>query len=95
MTAASTKDPWSPNAPMPSMDDTEFARWATMLEKRTGVVVPLTRKAFLVTSVRARMRETGRSSFEDYFADLQTVPERYDRWATVYDLHRRYCDNGT
>ena len=23
------------------------------------------------------------------------VPERYDRWATVYDLHRRYCDNGT
>ncbi|MBR7839769.1 transposase [Actinospica durhamensis] len=23
------------------------------------------------------------------------VPERYGRWATVYDLHRRYCENGT
>ena len=23
------------------------------------------------------------------------VPERYGKWATVYDLHRRYCENGT
>ncbi len=90
MTAASTKEasakePWSPHAPMPSMDDAEFARWATMLEKRTGVVVPLSRKAFLVTSVRARMRETGRSSFEDYFAQLQTVPEGAIEWTTLVD----------
>ena len=85
MTAASTKEPWSPNTPMPSMDDTEFARWASMLEKRTGVVVPLTRKAFLVTSVRARMRETGRSNFGDYFAALQTVPEGAIEWTTLVD----------
>lgn len=76
---------WSPSTPMPSMDDTEFARWADMLEKRTGVVVPLTRKAFLVTSVRARMRETNRASFEDYFNDLQTVPEGAIEWTTLVD----------
>lgn len=23
------------------------------------------------------------------------VPERYGKWATVYDLHRRYCRDGT
>ena len=23
------------------------------------------------------------------------VPERYGKWATVYDLHRRYTENGT
>jgi len=67
------------------MDDTEFARWADMLEKRTGVVVPLTRKAFLVTSVRARMRETNRASFADYFSVLQTVPEGAIEWTTLVD----------
>jgi len=76
---------WSPSTPMPSMDDTEFARWADMLEKRTGVVVPLTRKAFLVTSVRARMRETNRASFADYFSVLQTVPEGAIEWTTLVD----------
>ena len=53
---------WSALASLPGMDDSEFERWASLLEKRTGVVVPLTRKAFLVTSVRGRMRETARSS---------------------------------
>jgi type IV pilus assembly protein PilK len=76
---------WSTSTPMPSMDDAEFARWADMLEKRTGVVVPLTRKAFLVTSVRARMRETNRASFEDYFSDLQKVPEGAIEWTTLVD----------
>ena len=23
------------------------------------------------------------------------VPERYGKWATVYDLHQRYCESGT
>ncbi|HET8941481.1 MAG TPA: protein-glutamate O-methyltransferase CheR [Rudaea sp.] len=76
---------WSPLAPMPGMDDSEFARWASFLEKRTGVVVPLTRKAFLVTSVRGRMRETGHADFETYFRDLQTVPEGAIEWTTLVD----------
>ena len=62
---------WSALASMPGMDDAEFARWAALLEKRTGVVVPPARKAFLVTSVRGRMRETGHATFEDYYRELQ------------------------
>jgi type IV pilus assembly protein PilK len=76
---------WSPLAPMPGMDDSEFERWASLLEKRTGVVVPTTRKAFLVTSVRSRMRETGRTNFEEYFLDLQKTPEGLIEWTTLVD----------
>jgi chemotaxis methyl-accepting protein methylase len=67
------------------MDDSEFESWATLLEKRTGVVVPLSRKAFLVTSVRGRMRETGRTNFEEYFQDLQKIPEGAIEWTTLVD----------
>lgn len=76
---------WSPLTPMPGMDDSEFERWASLLEKRAGVVVPATRKAFLVTSVRARMRETGRTNFEEYFLDLQKSPEGLIEWTTLVD----------
>jgi len=70
---------------MPGMDDSEFERWASLLEKRTGVVVPLKRKAFLVTSVRGRMRETGHGSFQEYFNDLQKIPEGAIEWTTLVD----------
>ena len=76
---------WSALSSMPGMDDSEFERWATLLEKRTGVVVPVTRKAFMVTSVRGRMRETGRTSFEEYFLDLQKIPEGAIEWTTLVD----------
>lgn len=70
---------------MPGMDDAEFERWASLLEQRTGVVVPLARKAFLVTGVRARMRELGHTRFEDYFRDLHKVPEGAIEWTTLVD----------
>jgi len=76
---------FSPLMAMPGMDDSEFERWASLLEKRTGVVVPLARKTFLVTSVRGRMRETGHTNFADYFSDLQKIPEGAIEWTTLVD----------
>ncbi|MEO8669915.1 MAG: protein-glutamate O-methyltransferase CheR [Tahibacter sp.] len=76
---------WSALAAMPGMDDAEFTRWAELLERRTGVVVPPARKAFLVTAVRGRMRETGHVRFEDYFLDLHKVPEGAIEWITLVD----------
>jgi len=76
---------WSALASMPGMDDAEFARWADLLEKRTGVVVPPARKAFLVTSVRGRMRETGHASFADYYRDLQQGANGAIEWTTLVD----------
>ncbi len=72
-------------SPMPGMDDAEFARWADLLERRTGVVVAPARKAFLVTSVRSRMRETGHLSFEDYYRDLHDGAEGAIEWTTLVD----------
>ncbi|HSX60294.1 MAG TPA: protein-glutamate O-methyltransferase CheR [Tahibacter sp.] len=76
---------WSALSALPGMDDAEFARWADMLERRTGVVVPPARKPFLVTAVRGRMRETGHERFDDYYRDLHKVPEGAIEWTTLVD----------
>lgn len=69
----------------PSMGDDEFEHWVHLLENRTGVVIPPSRKAFLVTNLRGRMRETGHSTFEDYYQKLQKVPEGLIEWSTLVD----------
>lgn len=76
---------WSALSALPGMDDAEFARWADLLERRTGVVVPPARKPFLVTAVRGRMRETGHARFDDYYRDLHKVPEGAIEWTTLVD----------
>lgn len=76
---------WSALNAMPGMDDAEFARWAELLERRTGVVVPPARKPFLVTAVRGRMRETGHTRFDDYYRDLHKMPEGAIEWTTLVD----------
>lgn len=76
---------WSALSALPGMDDAEFARWADLLERRTGVVVPPARKPFLVTAVRGRMRETGHGRFDDYYRDLHKVPEGAIEWTTLVD----------
>lgn len=68
-----------------NMDDGEFSRWVDLLERRTGVVVPAARKAFLVTGVRSRMRETGHGSFAEYFTELLSGNKGAIEWATLVD----------
>lgn len=68
-----------------AMDDREFSRWVDLLERRTGVVVPLDRKTFLVTGVRARMREIGHASFAHYFDGLLSGAKGAIEWATLVD----------
>jgi chemotaxis methyl-accepting protein methylase len=70
---------------MPTMDDAQFSRWVDLLERRTGVVVPPGRKAFLVSGVRSRMRETGHASFDAYFDELLSGPRGAVEWASLVD----------
>jgi len=56
-----------------------------LLERRTGVVVPPGRKTFLVTGVRARMRETGHQSYRQYFEDLLAGARGAIEWAALVD----------
>lgn len=72
--------------PLPAaMSDEEFARWVDLLERRTGVVVPPARKPFLVTGLRARMRETGHLSFDSYYRDLVDGVRGRLEWVTLVD----------
>ncbi len=67
------------------MSNDEFDRWATLLERRTGVVVPSARKPFLVTSLRSRMRETGHADFQSYFVELNDGVRGQLEWVTLVD----------
>ena len=75
----------NPFAPMPSMGDEEFVRWVDLLQRRTGVVVPPDRKAFLVTGLRMRMRETGYANFDAYFDQVLNGAKGAIEWATLVD----------
>ncbi len=77
-------------APVPSigqqaMAEDQFTRWVTLLEKRTGIVMPSKRRDFLATNLRGRMREVGASNFDDYFSAVQTGPKAAVEWAILVD----------
>lgn len=69
----------------PNMGEEEFVRWVDLLERRTGVVVPLGRKSFLVTGLRMRMRETGYEDFHVYFNEVLSGARGAVEWATLVD----------
>lgn len=68
-----------------SMDDDEFERWVRLLEARTGVTVPPERKPFLVTGLRRRMRETGHTSYHQYYEELLDGARGVMEWAALVD----------
>ncbi len=69
----------------PVMSDEEFGRWVRLLEQRTGVVVPPTRKPFLVANLRMRMRETGHQAFDEYYDRVLSGAGGAVEWATLVD----------
>ncbi|MCC5810082.1 MAG: hypothetical protein JJU06_06890 [Ectothiorhodospiraceae bacterium] len=76
---------WRPADVLPDMDDREFARWADLLEERTGMTMPAERKSFLVTSVGLRMREAGYDNYEDYFQYLTSGVFGNLEWTALVD----------
>ena len=74
-----------------SMDDETFRRWADLLERRTGVVVPPQRKTFMVTNLRIRMREIGCRDFDSYYRDLVAGAAGAIEWATSCRETRHGC----
>lgn len=70
---------------IPEMDDTQFARWQTLLEERTGMCLPSQRRSFLQTSLGIRMREVGCSSYEEYYERILSGPVGAIEWSTLVD----------
>ena len=67
------------------MDAAQFRHWARLLEERTGIVLPVSRKPFLTANLRMRMRELGLAEFDDYYAALSTGDESPREWSVLVD----------
>ena len=76
---------WEGLNALPEMDDRQFARWAELLERRTGMAMPGERKSFLVTSVGLRMREVGFRDFDAYYQYLVSGVAGNLEWAALVD----------
>ncbi len=68
-----------------ALPDDQFSRWVTLLEKRTGIVMPANRRDFLASNLRSRMREVGFNDFQAYFDSVQTGPKAAVEWAILVD----------
>ncbi len=67
------------------MDESEFRRWVDLLERRTGVVVPPTRKFFLETNLRLRLAELGYQDLKRYHDERLIGPNGAREWAVLVD----------
>ena len=69
--------------PLADMSAAEFHAWQTLLEERTGLVINEQRRAFLQTSLSARMRELDVADYASYYQQVTDGPrgaaERFAR----------------
>ncbi len=76
--------PWQYTA-SPAMDDTHFQQWVALLESRTGIALPASRKTFLVTNLNMRMRELGVSDYQSYFTMVTDGSRGQVEWEILVD----------
>lgn len=69
----------------PAMDDLLFQQWVELLEKRTGIALPQSRKTFLLTNLHMRMREVGIDSYQKYFNLVMDGSRGQVEWETLID----------
>jgi chemotaxis protein methyltransferase CheR/type IV pilus assembly protein PilK len=74
-----------PNFKIPEMAQSEFAMWQSMLESRSGLWLPDTRKAFLVTNLHRHMRKKGVPTFDDFYQLLNRTEVSSLDWAELVD----------
>ncbi len=85
---------------VPAMDDLLFQQWVELLELRTGIALPQSRKTFLLTNLHARMREVGYDSYHDYLLHVTDGLRGQVEWEILVDrltVHetRFYRDNNS
>lgn len=71
--------------PLAEMSSAEFQNWQALLEERTGMVLSEQRRAFLQTSLTARMREIGMTDYASYYRQVTEGPRGAVEWATLMD----------
>jgi len=67
------------------MGDRQFAEWRALLETRAGLFIGPERKSFLLSGLRARMREVGCEEYDEYYRRLVAVSPDAEEWALLID----------
>ncbi len=70
---------------VPEMDAFQFRQWQLLLEQRTGMCLPEERKSFLLTGLRARMRELDLAEYQQYYELLVEGPTGTAEWLRLVD----------
>lgn len=83
-TQAHMQAPWQYTA-SPAMDDAQFQQWVALLESRTGITLPVSRKTFLVTNLHTRMRELGVADYQSYYNMVTDGSRGQVEWEILVD----------
>lgn len=70
---------------MPEMDSESFAAWVTLIQERTGIRLPDTRKSFLLSSLSIRMRELKIDDYATYYRYVTEGKQGIIEWETLVD----------
>jgi chemotaxis methyl-accepting protein methylase len=76
---------WSGLDRLPELDDAQYQQWKTLLEVRTGMMLPNERRSFLATSLGLRMREIGFNDYQSYYDFIASGAAGEVEWATLVD----------
>lgn len=83
-TQAHMQAPWQYSA-SPEMDDMQFQQWVALLESRTGITLPESRKTFLVTNLHIRMRELNVPDYQSYYQMVTSGASGQVEWEILVD----------
>lgn len=70
---------------MPEMDDELFDKWVSLVEARTGMRIPQSRKSFLLSKLSIRMREIKSESYQQYYELVSDENRGLVEWETLVD----------
>lgn len=67
------------------LSEAEYQRWAELLERRLGIIVPKERKLFLQSKIWSRMREVGYTEYDQYWDFINSGIEGNLEWSQLVD----------
>ncbi len=71
---------------LPDLSDMDAQKWMDLVEQRTGVMITLERKSFLMTGLRSQIREAGLADYDSYFQLLASTHSWSPEWSGL--IHR-------
>ena len=75
---------WEPSK-YPSLNESQFLKWQSLLEERTGMYINIYHRSLLESNLIIRMREIGCSDFDQYLSKVCSKPDGIVEWSILLD----------